>query len=158
MMKDPVREYREAAVRGASPVGLVVILFEEALRSVKKAQRALREGNIERRTLELTHVLEVLGYLQSTLDFTKGGEVAVNLSRFYDVARTKILEANLRADDATMEWLATQLSSHIDAWQQVDRDLTSKAAEHAPASLEPAKAVASRPRARTLPPGARGRR
>jgi len=158
MKHDPVRAYRESSVRGASPVGLIVILLEEALRSLRKAQRALLENNIERRTLELTHVIEVLGYLQSTLDFENGGEVARNLSLFYDVARAKILEANIRVDNALLESLASQVSEQIEAWQKVDRDLITKAADHAPASLEPAMAVASRPQARTLPPKARGRR
>jgi len=158
MNPDPARAYRESAVRGASPVGLVVLLFEEALRSVCKAQRALRENNIERRALELTHAVEVIGYLQSTLDFEKGGEVARNLSHFYDVARAKILEANIRADDSMLEWLASQLSGHIDSWQQVDRELTSSEAETLPPSLGPAMAEASGRRARAMPQGARVRR
>jgi flagellar protein FliS len=158
MMPDPARAYRESAVRGASPVGLIVILFEETLRSIRKAQRALKENNIERRTLELTHAVEVIGHLQSSLDFEKGGEVARKLSRFYDVARAKILEANIRADDATLEWLASELSGHIEAWQEVDRELTSSEAEPLPAGLEPAMAEASGRQARTLPQEARVRR
>ncbi len=81
-MKDLARFYRESAVRSASPVGLIVILYEETIRSLRKAQTALKQKNIEQRTLELTHAIKVIGHLQSVLDFERGGAVARNLWNF----------------------------------------------------------------------------
>jgi len=128
MTTDPARAYRESAVRGASPVGLVVILYQEILRSLLKAQQALKEGDIEKRTLQLSHSIEVIGHLQGILDFEKGGDVATNLSRFYDVSRAKILEANILASKDILEWLVNEFSSHIEAWQQVERALDNEQA------------------------------
>jgi flagellar biosynthetic protein FliS len=90
-MNNPARTYRENAVRAASPVGLIVILYEEVVRSLRRAQRGIQQGNIEQRTLGLTHAVRVIGHLQSVLNFDDGGDVARNLSAFYNGARTEIL-------------------------------------------------------------------
>lgn len=128
-MKDPARAYRESAVRGASPVGLIVILYEEVLRTLRRAQRAIQQKDIEARTLALSHVLDIVGHLQSTLDFERGGEVASNLSRFYNVVRAKVLEANIHNNSEILEMLSKEFSLFINTWQQVDRAVTSSVAQ-----------------------------
>ena len=120
-MRDPIRLYRESAVRGASPVGLIVILYDEVLLCIRRAQRALEMNNIESRALELSHAIRIIGHLQSVLDFQAGGEVARNISRFYDIARAKALEANLQSSPVILQWLSTEFSEHLLAWKQVDR-------------------------------------
>lgn len=122
--RDAVRAYRESSVRGASPVGLVVILYDEIMRSLRKASRAIQEGRIEERTREVNHAIEVIGYLQITLNFEAGGEVAKNLSHFYNLSRTKILEANMRGDYQILERLVSDISQVASAWQQLDRRIS----------------------------------
>lgn len=127
-MRDPVRAYRESSVRGASPVGLIVILYDEIMRSLRKANRAIQERNIEERTREVNHALEVIGYLQITLNFEAGGEVAKKLSHFYNLSRTKILEANVREDSPILEQLVSDFSQVASAWQQLDRRISANLA------------------------------
>ena len=128
-MKNPALMYRESAVRGASPVGLIIILYEEIVRSLRKAQKALKQGQIEQRSLELTHVIEVIGYLQSILDFDKGGAIALHLSTFYNFARTQVVDANAKASDLAIESLVTQFSSMKSQWQQVEAVVNKTASE-----------------------------
>jgi flagellar protein FliS len=130
-MKDLARFYRESAVRSASPVGLIVILYEETIRSLRKAQTALKQKNIEQRTLELTHAIKVIGHLQSVLDFERGGAVARNLWNFYNAARTAILGANSDSGNEILEALAADFSSVAQAWQQVDHEITTSSASEA---------------------------
>src|SRR5271155_5270760 len=147
-MTDAARAYRESAVRGASPVGLIVILYEEIIHSMRKAQRALQSGNIEERTHALNHALAVVGHLQGILNFEKGGQVARDLSTFYDSARTKILEANVKNDSAAIEWIVTQCSVIKQAWALADLELSGKQgrmdAAEAPAEAIPRMAFAGR--------------
>ena len=67
-------EYRKRAVEGTSPVGLVVMLYAAIVTSLLRAQDAIKKNDIERRVSELNHVLQVIGQLQGTLDFERGGE------------------------------------------------------------------------------------
>jgi flagellar secretion chaperone FliS len=122
-MTDPARAYRELAARGASPVGLVVILYEEIIRSLRRALDAAQRNQIERRTNELSHAIVVVGYLQSVLDYEQGGQVARDLSDFYNTARSKILECSGPHAVAILEALSSQFSSLAEGWQQVDREI-----------------------------------
>lgn len=143
-MSDPARAYRESAVRGASSVGLIVILYEEVIRSMRKAQRALASGAIEERTRSLNHALAVVGHLQGVLDFEKGGQVARDLSVFYGSMRSSILDANVRANAQIMESVVTEFSKIKQAWQIVDREMSGQPAEpqNDDAGLVPALAAA----------------
>jgi flagellar protein FliS len=120
-MRDPVRSYREAAVRGASPLGLIVILYDEIVRSIRKSLQALETGNIEARTRALTHAVEVIGYLQSILDFEKGGDVARKLSQFYNLMRAKIMDTQIAPTRDGLEMLAREFARMGAAWQQAER-------------------------------------
>ena len=123
-MNDPARMYREAAVRYASPVGLVVILYEEVIRSLRRGHQAFQQNLVEQRCLSLTHAIQVIGHLQGVLDFEKGVEVAQNLSNFYNVARKVILECNNTGNGDRLISLAADFSGLAQAWQQVDRDIS----------------------------------
>jgi flagellar protein FliS len=126
-MRDPVRSYRESAVRGASPLGLIVILYDEIVRSIRKALRAFESGDVEARTKELNHAVEVIGYLQSILDFEKGGQVARNLSNFYNLMRGKLLETQIMPTRDGMEMLAREIAKVGTAWQQAEKSTTPSA-------------------------------
>jgi flagellar protein FliS len=119
-MRDPARMYRESAVRGATPLGLIVILYDEIVRSIRKAQRAFEAGDIEGRSKELTHTVEVIGYLQSILDFEKGGQVARNLSNFYNLMRGKLMEIHIKPTHEGLEMLAHEFAKVGAAWRQAD--------------------------------------
>ena len=128
-MRNAVRAYRESAVRGASPVGLVVILYEEVHRALRKAVRGIEQSNVEQRTLELSHAIRVVGHLQAVLDYDAGGQVAHNLSRFYNVARAKILEAGFHSDSVALDSLAGDFANLTEAWKHVERAASGEAGE-----------------------------
>lgn len=122
-MRDPARIYRESAVRGASPVGLIVILYEEIVRSIRKAKRAFDAGDIEARGRALTHAIEVIGYLQSILNFEKGGDVARNLSDFYNFMRGKLFQTHIKPTHEDLETMANEFAKLAVSWQQAERSL-----------------------------------
>jgi flagellar protein FliS len=140
-MNDPVRIYRESAVRGASPVGLIVILYEEIIRSLRRAQRALRAGQIEERTNALTHAINVIGHLRGVLNFEKGGRVAQDLAVFYDMMQAQILSANIAPTDAGLETLATAFATVKETWQAVDREVSEHGNEMGAEAMHLAAAV-----------------
>ena len=135
-MRDAARMYRESAVRGASPLGLVVILYEEIVRSIRKAKRAFESGDIETRGRSLTHAVEVIGYLQSILNFDKGGQVARDLSQFYNLMRVKLLEVHIQPTPDGLEMLAREFAKVAAAWQQAERLVAQqRASAQAPAAV-----------------------
>ena len=126
-MTDPRTLYRESAVRGASPVRLVVMLYEQIVEDLRRAARAIDEKRIEARTSAINHAIMIIGHLQNNLNHGVGGEVARNLERFYNVSRQKLLEAQCRG---SKEILTEQISLFLNlrgAWTQVDQAETARA-------------------------------
>ena len=87
--------YREAAVQGASPVKLVVLLYEQMVEDLRRAARAIDENRIEVRTKAIDHAMLIVSHLQNELNLEAGGGVARNLERFYNLLRTQLLEAQI---------------------------------------------------------------
>ena len=115
------RKYRELAIKAATPVGLVVVLYDMAIESLGRAAHEIDAGNVEARTQELNHALAVIAELQRSLNMEAGGEVTKHLTDLYDVARGKILEANIKVSKDTIERLSGVLSSVRDAWRIVEQ-------------------------------------
>jgi flagellar protein FliS len=118
---DPTLSYQQAAARGASPVGQVVALYDTILRDFLRALAALQADDVETRVFELNHALLVIGHLQSVLNFERGGDVAKQFARFYEVTRTMIVEANIRANPESLEELINLYGGLREAWYQAEQ-------------------------------------
>jgi flagellar secretion chaperone FliS len=121
---DARSSYRETTVRGASPVRLVICLYEQAIEDLRCAVIAQEKGNIEGRTRGINHALTVIAQLQGSLDMEHGGEVAGNLTRFYNLVRSGLVEAQVQQSKRILEQQISQLSTVHEAWIEVERATT----------------------------------
>src|SRR5271170_2416075 len=96
-MMDARSAYRESAVRGAHPVRLVVLLYEQLIGDLRQAVNAIDQNNVELRSNKINHAIFVIGHLQSSLNKESGGQVALNLERFYEQLRRNLAKALLCA-------------------------------------------------------------
>jgi len=139
---DARTSYREAAVRGANPVRLVICLYQQAIEDLRRAVIALEKGAVETRTREINHALMVIGQLQGSLDMEQGGEVARNLERFYCLVRASLLEAQVKQSAGILEKQISQLATVHEAWLEVER-ATAIAASPSPEPRSDAPAIVS---------------
>lgn len=112
---------------------LVILLYEQAIKDVRRAIAAQQRGDIEERTREINHAVLVLGCLQGSLDRVQGGEVAQNLDHFYDHVRAGLLSAHCAQSPEEMERIVSQLMLVYDAWCEAEQGLAS--AVPAPADI-----------------------
>jgi flagellar secretion chaperone FliS len=132
---NPVRAYRQADVRTASPMRLVIMLYEECLRTLERAEKAFDiegPGHIEAINTHLLHAQDVITELAVSLDMEKGGPIAANLHNLYDFAVSHLSEANVKKDRERIREVHKVMTELLEAWQQVE----AKSAAEAPA--EPA--------------------
>lgn len=115
------QSYREAAVRGAGPVELVVRLYEQTIEDLRQAASAIEQNDIERRTKRIKHAILVVGHLQSALDFAKGGKVAQDLDNFYNAVRQSLVWVQFHPSKRGVTQLITDLLAVREAWIVVDR-------------------------------------
>ncbi len=114
-------EYLENSVRGASPLGLVVKLYEQVVEDLKRAMAAIDSNQIDKRTNAINHAILILEQLQGRLDHKAGGEVADNLDRFYNVIRDRLLQAHILQSKAQISEVMSAVLEVRNAWQQAER-------------------------------------
>lgn len=112
--------YRNCAVSGASPIGLMIALFDRLIADFQRAAEALRGDDIGTRCREMNHATLVLARLESWLDMENGGESARDLARFYAHLRAKMIEASVKRSAGILEAQIGLILHVRSAWQQLD--------------------------------------
>lgn len=95
--------YREADVQGASPVEVVIMLYDLLARDMKRVIAAIRAGDIQERVNQSNHAFQVLQELECSLDMDRGGSTAKDLSRFYSHVRAKLMEVQFKLNPSLLE-------------------------------------------------------
>jgi flagellar protein FliS len=118
--------YQEHSLDGASPVDLVVALYDGIIRFLYVAIAAVERGDIRGRRVAVKRALAILIHLQARLRMDIGGRPAQVLSEFYASMFAVTVQASLGASVQRFEEVIGCVRSIRDAWKQV-------AAETAPA-------------------------
>lgn len=115
------QSYREASVRGANPVQLVVRLYEQLIEDMRRVAIAIEENDIRVRTERVRHAILVIGHLQSALDFVQGGKVAKDLDNLYNDLRQRVVVLQFQPTKRGAVQLITDLLALREAWIEVER-------------------------------------
>lgn len=121
--------YVEMQIRTASPLALVVQLYDGALRQIEAARQHHDAQRTRERGAAISRALAIVNELRSSLDFEQGAEVARNLEALYVYAGEQLLEANLRGARRALDAAAAVLSPLREAWAEL--------ATRSPAGLAP---------------------
>jgi flagellar secretion chaperone FliS len=129
---DAIQAYRESEITGDNPVHLVVLLYDQLLRDLRRALDAFAKQDIQNRCRELDHALVVLAQLQGTLNLESGGEVAQNLDRFYNLVRDGLLRAGIEGSVELLEKQWRNILGVREAWLEVEHQQSAPAPQHGP--------------------------
>lgn len=108
--------YSRVANAEHHPLQQIVLLYDGAIKFLCFAETDIEEGDLAAKAEHTGRALDILNYLQSTLDFERGGEVAVVLDTLYSTVTALTLRASARLDAALMRQAAEQLRPVRDAW------------------------------------------
>jgi flagellar protein FliS len=111
--------YRELEILNASPEKLVQIVYDFAIRSIASARECLAKKDTRGRIHFINKAFAALMELTAGLDFEAGKEIAVNYDRIYDYCRRRLIEANVKQDDAALSEVHSLLTDLQEAWQVV---------------------------------------
>ena len=129
MMRNPALVYRQFSVQGATPLGLVVMLYDGAITYMQRARAAMEAGDVQRKCDELKCALAIFAQLEGSLNFEQRGEVARTLKALYVHARTQTLKANLENSAGMLQALIEEFRTVRDAWQEGERRLAMPSAD-----------------------------
>lgn len=116
--------YQEHALDGASPVDLVVALYDGIIRFLYAAIAAAERGDVNGRRVAVKRALAILIHLQARLRMDIGGRPAQVLSEFYASMFALVLQASLAASPQRFEEAIGCVRNVRDAWRQVAADPT----------------------------------
>ncbi|MBP7779417.1 MAG: flagellar export chaperone FliS [Acidobacteria bacterium] len=85
--------YRQTQVQSRTPLELVVMLYDGALKFLHQARLAVEQGDIAARRDASARALTIVSELQSTLNMEQGGEIAERLDELYAYVTARILQA-----------------------------------------------------------------
>jgi flagellar protein FliS len=127
-MRKAVHVYRQFSVQGATPMGLVVMLYDGAIIFLQRALAAMEAGDIQKKCAHLKRALAIIVQLEGILDFQQGGEAAQTLKALYIHARAQAMKANIENSPEILRPLIEEFTSVRDAWREGEQRLARQSA------------------------------
>jgi flagellar protein FliS len=119
-MKNPALAYRQFSVQGATPLGLVVMLYDGAITAILRAATAVEAQDVSDKCIQLNKAQAIIAQLEGTLNFEAGGEVAQTLKALYVHARGQMLKASFENSPVFLRSLAENLATVREAWYKAE--------------------------------------
>ena len=116
-----INSYRQAEIQSRSPLELVVMLYDGALRFTADARDAMVRRDIRARQQHLSRALAIVSELQSTLDMDTGGDVAEHLDKLYGFVRDRLMDASARQDLQPLDEARRVLTTLREGWLAISR-------------------------------------
>jgi len=113
------QQYLQTQVRSSTPLELVVMLYDGAVRATTAATDTMSRRDIPARRTAVSRAMAIISELQSTLDMDGGGEISTQLDRLYTWMTSQLIEATIRQDPKPIQDVRRTLEILLDAWRQV---------------------------------------
>lgn len=111
--------YRETSINTSSPIRLVVMLYEGAIRFLKQAKEDTLRKDVTAKCHSVDRAMAIIHHLQDTLDYDKGGVVSFDLDRLYTYIATRIFEGSAKLDIAAFDEAIKLLTMLLSSWEEL---------------------------------------
>jgi flagellar protein FliS len=108
--------YGAVANAETNPLQQIIMLYDGAIKFLRLAAADMEAGDLVAKAEHSNRALDIISYLQSILDFEKGGDVAATLDVFYITLTVQILNASAKLDSRKMDQAAAALVPVREAW------------------------------------------
>lgn len=117
----------ESGIQGADPHGLVLMLYQGALKAIEHTRLHIQQNNIEAKNRSIQHAITIIKQgLQAGLDQQAGGKLAQNLDDLYDYMVRRLIMANLTCDITTLNEVHQLLSELKSGWEGIAQQVKSR--------------------------------
>ena len=112
----------ESAVASADRHELVTLLFKALIGALAGAEVHHQHENKDQVREYVTKACRILAGLQGSLDYERGGEIAVNLGQLYGYSIRKLFAANVNLDTTpdNVAEVKSLLEPIAEAWESMD--------------------------------------
>jgi len=124
-------KYQEVDVGTATPLHLVVMLYDAAVCSLEEARGCMERKDISGRSRAINKCNAIISELQSSLNLKEGGDIAFSLNRLYEYMKTTLLRASVEQNPGLVVEVSGLLENLRSSWQQIDSGTSAAALESA---------------------------
>lgn len=119
-------KYKKTAIESASREKLLLMLYEGAIKFIKRAIIAAEAKDIPTRCENIARAYDIVLELMNTLDFKVGGEVAKNLEQLYMFITEELTRANITGKVDHLNNVLKILETLYEGWQEAVEILKKK--------------------------------
>lgn len=132
-MSYALRSYKSSRANTASREDLLILLYEGAIRFLDQSVVEKKAGNLSKHKSFLSRAIAIVTELQNTLDFEKGGDLAIQLFELYGFMLEYLTQANITQDCTYIERVRAQMVTLLEGWRVAVRQVKEGAAALTPA-------------------------
>ncbi len=111
--------YFQTHVQSRTPVEMVVMLYDGALRFIGQARTAIADNDLVTKRDAMSKGMAIITELQGMLNLEQGGEIAAQLDALYTYIHGCCLEANAHRDPARLDEAMRLLTTLRSAWAEI---------------------------------------
>lgn len=115
----PHDQYKKQSIETASPVKLVVMLYEGAIRFIDKAIETMDYKTYDQVNENIQRAKDIVVELRLSLNFKSGGEVATRLDSLYDYVFSKLGEGNVKKNVKPLKEARKVISDLLGSWNEI---------------------------------------
>jgi flagellar protein FliS len=117
-MKSGYQQYKKTSVESASREKLLLMMYEGAIKYIKRAQIAMEKKDIAGRGENIGRAFDIVIELNSTLNHEVGGDLAANLEQLYMFITDQLTQANVNGKVEHLENALRVLTTLYEGWTQ----------------------------------------
>jgi flagellar protein FliS len=112
-----LQAYRQTAVTTATKEQVLIMLYEGAIKHLKRASEACQKNDLAVKGTAVGKAHDIINELNNTLDFEIGGEIAKNLERLYMFMIDEIIKGNMNNDATKFDSTRKLLENLLEGWK-----------------------------------------
>ena len=117
---NPLNAYKETQIKTANQGKLIIMLYDGAIRNINLAVEVMKDKQHKYDNISgaIVKAQDIIAELMVSLDFERGGEIAANLFSIYTFMNSRLLDANLKKEEAPLSEVKKMLMELREAWAE----------------------------------------
>ena len=111
--------YREVSITTSGQTQLIVMLYDGAIRFLRRGIEAIESSNIEAKAAASDRALAIVQHLHLSLDMDRGQEISANLERLYSFVIAQITEGSSELQPRKLDEAIKVLDTLRSAWAEI---------------------------------------
>ena len=121
--KNPFQQYKNTEVITASKESILLMLYDGAIRFLKKAIVASNEKNLEEKNRFVGKTMDIVNELRATLNHKADQDIANHLEQLYDFVLDRLLKGSVENNPKYLEEAIGVLDTLKNAWEEAIKSL-----------------------------------